>query len=94
MKSLKKNKTDAANLETRFDAGEDVIDYFDLSRAKLSHGGARTGAGRKATGKQRKVIKISPAAIARFQAFAKRRKLASFSAAVEEASLGMDRKDR
>lgn len=87
MKAFQKNKTDAANLEARFDAGEDVSDYFDLSRAKLSHGGVRPGAGRKPTGKQRKVIKITPDAIERFQAFAKRRNLASFSAAVEEASL-------
>ena len=27
------NKTTAENLETRFNAGEDVLDYFDLSKA-------------------------------------------------------------
>jgi hypothetical protein len=27
------DKTTAENLETRFDAGEDVLDYFDLSNA-------------------------------------------------------------
>ena len=27
------NSTTAKNLETRFDAGEDVLDYFDLAKA-------------------------------------------------------------
>jgi len=27
------DKTNAGNLEERFDAGEDVLDYFDLSKA-------------------------------------------------------------
>jgi hypothetical protein len=27
------NKTTAQNLEARFDAGEDISDYFDLSKA-------------------------------------------------------------
>ena len=27
------DKTNAGNLEMRFDAGEDVLDYFDLSKA-------------------------------------------------------------
>ena len=27
------DKTTAENLEARFDAGEDVLDYFDLSKA-------------------------------------------------------------
>jgi len=27
------DKTNAGNLETRFDAGEDILDYFDLSKA-------------------------------------------------------------
>ncbi len=30
---MSKNKTTAENLEARFDAGEDVLDYFDPSRA-------------------------------------------------------------
>ncbi len=29
-----KAKTTAENLEARFDAGEDVLDYFDLTRAR------------------------------------------------------------
>ena len=44
MKS-KSTKTTASNLETRFDAGEDVSDYFDFSR-RLS--GAGRGAVRDA----------------------------------------------
>ncbi|MEO6738929.1 MAG: hypothetical protein ABIP20_01670 [Chthoniobacteraceae bacterium] len=28
--------TTAANLEAKFDAGEDVLDYFDLSTAKIA----------------------------------------------------------
>ena len=27
------DKTNAKNLQTRFDAGEDVLDYFDLGKA-------------------------------------------------------------
>lgn len=27
------DKTNAGNLEARFDAGEDVLDYFDLTKA-------------------------------------------------------------
>jgi predicted DNA binding CopG/RHH family protein len=30
---MKKNKTTAENLEARFDAGEDVSDYFDDTKA-------------------------------------------------------------
>jgi predicted DNA binding CopG/RHH family protein len=31
-KAKNKTKTTAENLEARFDAGEDVLDYFDVSR--------------------------------------------------------------
>jgi hypothetical protein len=30
---MKNNKTTAENLEARFDAGEDVSDYFDAAKA-------------------------------------------------------------
>jgi Holliday junction resolvase-like predicted endonuclease len=84
---MKKNstKTTSSKLEARFDAGEDVLDYFDISRT-TAHGGARTGAGRPALGKTRKTIKLSPQAIRRFDDHARRNGLGSFSAAVEEAS--------
>lgn len=78
--------TTASNLEARFDAGKDVLDYFDLARAVHAHGGARPGAGRKPAGKLRKTIKISPAAVRRFQSYARRHKLPNFSAALEAAS--------
>jgi hypothetical protein len=85
--SLPKSNTTAANLEARFDVGKDVLDYFDLSRATVRHGGARPGAGRKPAGKLRKTVKLSPAAVRRFQAYAQRKKLPDFSAALEAASL-------
>lgn len=84
--SSAKTRTTAANLESRFDAGKDVFDYFDTSRAIVTHGGARPGAGRKPTGKVRKTVKLSPEAVRRFQAYARRKKLPDFSAALEVAS--------
>ncbi len=80
-----KSNTTTANLEARFDAGKDVLDYFDASRALVTHGGARPGAGRKPAGKLRKTVKLSPAAVHRIQAFARRKKLPNFSAALEAA---------
>lgn len=84
--SSAKHVTTARNLEARFDAGEDVLDYFDVSRAVVTHGGVRPGAGRKPTGKLRKTVKLSPEAVRRFQIFARRRKLPDFSAALEAAA--------
>ena len=78
--------TTARNLKARFEAGEDVLDYFDASRAVVTHGGARQGAGRKPEGKLRKTVKLTPEAVRRFQVFARRRKLPNFSAALEAAS--------
>lgn len=76
-------KTTAANLESRFEAGKDVLDYFDTTRAIVTHGGARNGAGRKPSGKVRKTVKLSPEAVRRYQAYARRKKLANFSDALE-----------
>lgn len=87
--SSAKTKTTAANLESRFEAGKDVLDYFDASRAIVTHGGARPGAGRKPTGKVRKTVKLSPEAVRRFQAYARRKKLPDFSAALEAASTAL-----
>ncbi|MGD0044444.1 MAG: hypothetical protein ABSE84_29255 [Isosphaeraceae bacterium] len=84
-----RTRTTADNLEARFDAGEEVLDYFDVSRAIVVHGGARPGAGRKPTGKLRKTVKLSPGAIRRFQAFAQRKGLPNFSAALEAASAAL-----
>ena len=79
-------KTTASNLESRFASGRDVLDYFDVARAVVTHGGARPGAGRKPTGKLQKTVKLSPQAIRRFQAYARRKRLPDFSAALEAAS--------
>lgn len=87
--SRTKTKTTAANLEQRFDAGKNVLDYFDVSRAVLTHGGVRVGAGRKPEGKVRKTVKLSPAAVRRLQAYARRQKLPNFSAALEAVSLAL-----
>jgi len=39
---MNKQKTTARNLEQRFDAGEDVLDYFDTSKAlRLNHSKSR-----------------------------------------------------
>ena len=84
--SSAKTLTTARNLVPRFDAGKDVLDYFDVSRAVVTHGGARPGAGRKPAGKLRKTVKLSPEAVRRFQIFARRKKLPNFSAALEAAS--------
>src|SRR5277367_1902616 len=83
--------TTASNLEARFEAGEDVLDYFDVSRAVVGHGGSRRGAGRKPTGKTRKTVKLSAAAVNRFKAYARLKKLPSFSAALEAVSCNLSR---
>jgi hypothetical protein len=85
-KNSRREITTAANLESRFDAGRGVLDYFDPARAVVTHGGARPGAGRKALGKKPKTVKLSPGAIRRFEAYARRKKLPHFSAALEAAS--------
>ena len=76
----------AGNLAARFTAGRNVLDHFDPARAVVTHGGARSGAGRKPLGKLPKTVKLSPAAIRRFAAYARRKKLPHFSAALEAAS--------
>jgi len=78
-------RTTGRNLEARFARGEAALDYFDAARAIVTHGGARPGAGRKPSGKVRKTVKLSPAAIRRVRAFARREQLPDFSAALEEA---------
>lgn len=85
-KNSRAEATTTANLETRFDAGRPVLDYFDPARAVVTHGGARPGAGRKPLGRLPKTVKLSPGAIRRFEAYARRKKLPHFSAALEAAS--------
>ena len=80
----KRNRpTTAENLEEKFDAGEDVLDYFDLTKAVVRHGGARIGAGRKPLGKVRKQVLLSEAIVAKINAIAAKKNL-SFSGAVEK----------
>ena len=39
---MNKPKTTAQNLESRFDAGEDVLDYFDTAKAaRINHAKSR-----------------------------------------------------
>jgi len=90
-KPLVSSTTTASSLEARFEAGEDVLDYFDASSAVVTHGGSRHGAGRKPTGKMRKPVKLSPAAVSRFKAYARLKKLPNFSAALEAASCRLGR---
>jgi hypothetical protein len=46
MKSSRGSKTTAQNLEEKFDRGEDVLDYFDLSKTRVVHPQSK-GAARK-----------------------------------------------
>ena len=66
-------KTNAKNLEARFDAGEDVLDYFDTAKV-TRWGGARRRAGRKPSGRKQYVTRLSPALIAALKARARREK--------------------
>ena len=83
-----------AALAAKPDAQIDFSDQPEITAAAIAvghvlvtgRGGVRTGAGRKSLGKLRKTVKLSPAAIRRFQAYAKRKRLPDFSAALEAAS--------
>lgn len=79
--------TTSENLEERFDAGQDVSDDFDFSRAVV-WGGKRAGAGRKPLGKVRKQVLLSAAAIQKITAIAKKKKQ-SFSAVIENACVAL-----
>jgi hypothetical protein len=79
--------TTSENLEERFDAGQDVSDYFDFSRAVV-WGGKRAGAGRKPLGKVRKQVLLSAAAVQKITAIAKKKKQ-SFSVVIENACVAL-----
>lgn len=83
---MKKNSTatTSRNLESRFAAGQDVLDYFDAGRAITTHGGARPGAGRKPTGHRRQVLNLPPDVIRRAKAEAKKRGLTLSAYAAEK----------
>lgn len=87
-------RTHFAALATKPDAQIDFSDQPEITAVIITaghaqttgHGGARSGAGPKSLGKLRKTVKLSPAAIRRFQAYAKRKPLPDFSAALQAAS--------
>lgn len=86
----KKSPAQAHNLDTRFDAGEDVLEYFDASAAtrgaqRPKRGGARAGAGRKPSGRVRLSLLVSPATRRRLKSYARSHSL-SLGAAVERAA--------
>ncbi len=83
-----------AALAAKSDSQIDFSDQPEISATDIAsgryrivgRGGARAGAGRKPLRKQRKTVKLTPAAVRRFQAYARRNKLPHFSAALEAAS--------
>ena len=86
----KKSPTRADNLEALFDSGDDVLDYFDVRAAargaqRPKRGGARVGAGRKASGRVRLSLLVSPAARRRLKSYARTHSV-SLGAAVERAA--------
>jgi len=63
-------KTTAENLETRFEQGEDVLDFFEPKKTRW--GGVRAGAGRKPSGRVPYVTRLSPDLIRAIKGRAKR----------------------
>ena len=91
----KKTATRAANLESRFNAGADVLDYFDTTAAvrgdaRPKRGGARQGAGRKPKpGKRvRMNLTVSFATRRRLQSYARAHQM-SLAGAVEQAATAL-----
>ena len=87
-------KTRLAALAAKTDAEIDFSDQPEITDQAIAdghfrvvgRGGKRAGAGRRALGKTRKTVKLSPVAVRRFEAYARRHKLPHFSAAIEAAS--------
>jgi hypothetical protein len=64
--------TTAENLESRFSAGESVLDYFDARKAQHPNwGGARRGAGRKSNGNVRLQLSVPPGIRSKIQRLAR-----------------------
>ena len=86
-------RTQLSALNGMPDSMIDFSDQEEITPEKIAaghyivtrRGGARPGAGRKPTGKVSKQVRLSPATIRKLQALQKRRRLPSFSAAIEEA---------
>jgi hypothetical protein len=87
-------KARLARLAAKTDAEIDFSDQPEVTEAAIEkgdfrvigRGGKRAGAGRRALGKTRKTVKLSPLAVRRLEAYARRHKLPHFSAAIEAAS--------
>lgn len=87
-------KARLAKLATKTDAEIDFSDQPEITDKAIAsgrfrvigRGGKRAGAGRRALGKTRKTVKLSPIAVRRLEAYARRHKLPHFSAAIEAAS--------
>ncbi len=87
-------KARLAKLSAKSDAQIDFSDQPDITDEEIAagrvkvvgRGGKRPGAGRRALGKTRKTVKLSPATVNRLEAYARRHQLPHFSAAIEAAS--------
>lgn len=88
------DKARLAKLATKPDTEIDFSQQPEITDAAIAaghfrvvgRGGRRPGAGRRALGKTRKTVKLSPAAVHRLEAYARRHGLPHFSAAIEAAS--------
>lgn len=88
------DKARLAGLSAKPDAAIDFSDQPEISDEAIAsgrfrvvgRGGKRAGAGRRALGKTRKTVKLSPVTVRRLEAYARRHKLPHFSAAIEAAS--------
>jgi hypothetical protein len=83
-----------AKLAAKTDAEIDFSDQPEITDDAVAsgrfvvvgRGGKRAGAGRRALGKTRKTVKLSPVTVSRLEAYARRHKLPHFSAAIEAAT--------
>jgi hypothetical protein len=78
--------SDQPEIILRHGSGQADAAIADGALRVVGRGGKRAGAGRRALGKTRKTVKLSPAAVRRLEAYARRHKLPHFSAAIEAAS--------
>src|SRR5690606_32233667 len=84
------DKARLAKLAAKPDTEIDFSDQPEISDEAIAagrfrvvgRGGKRAGAGRRPLGKTRKTVKLSPAAVRRLEAYARRHKLPHFSAAI------------
>ncbi len=92
-------KARLAKLASKKDTEIDFADQPEITDEAISsgrlrivgRGGKRVGAGRRALGKTRKTVKLSPLTVRRLEAYARRHKLPHFSAAIEAATELLDK---